>query len=129
MKGTNEWPKFARDDFEALLLIEQSDLYRPLCFHAHQLAEKILKAAIFEQGSSVPRIHDLVALYQKANVASSVEPADLQFLSSVYIETRYPSEVGLLPHGQPSRDDANRAIRIARTIYGTVLAGFTGHKE
>ena len=37
---------------------------------------------------------------------------DAVFLNSVY-KGRYPTEEGLLPHGEPLREDAERAISAA----------------
>ena len=45
-----------------------------------------------------------------------VSEDDLQFLSSVYIETQYPPDLGLLPGGEPTGEDAARAARIARAL-------------
>ena len=36
--------------------------------------------------------------------------SDLQFLNSVYIETRYPPDLGLLPGGEPTEKDEKDAI-------------------
>ena len=38
---------------------------------------------------------------------------DAVYLNSVY-KGRYPTEEGLLPHGEPSRVDAERAVSAAR---------------
>ena len=63
-------------------------LYRMVCYHAQQAVEKILKA--------IPPL--------------SVE--DAVFLNSVY-RARYPAALGLLPTGEPTKEDAERALHSA----------------
>jgi HEPN domain-containing protein len=43
--------------------------------------------------------------------------ADLEFLNGVYVEFRYPPDIGLLPHGEPSKEDAQKALEIARSVF------------
>jgi hypothetical protein len=38
---------------------------------------------------------------------------DAVYLNSIY-KGRYPTEEGLLPHGEPSRVDAERAVLLAK---------------
>lgn len=45
----------------------------------------------------------------------SVEMGDAAFLNSVY-RSRYPTEDGLLPHGEPVAADGERAVRAAREV-------------
>ena len=40
------------------------------------------------------------------------------FLSSVYIDTRYPPDAGLLPDGEPVKSDAKIAVDIAIGLIG-----------
>ncbi|MDR4507438.1 MAG: hypothetical protein MRJ65_04245 [Candidatus Brocadiaceae bacterium] len=37
------------------------------------------------------------------------------FLNSIH-KSRYPTEEGLLPHGEPSREDTERAILVAKKL-------------
>ena len=124
MKESNYWLKFVKEEFDTILLLEESELYRTLCIHAQQLAEKTLKAALFEKGEMIPRIHDLPALVTQLGLRLPVSDEDVQFLSSVYSESRYPSEVGLLPYGKPTEEDAQRAVATARKIHEFVFAHF-----
>jgi len=38
-------------------------------------------------------------------------------LDDLYIESRYPRELGLLPNGKPTREDAQRFYRFAQSLY------------
>ena len=43
--------------------------------------------------------------------------SDIHYLTSIYIETRYPPDFGLLPEGEPSREDENEAIALVEKLY------------
>ncbi len=117
MNSPNPWLKFLEDDFKVLNILEDSDAFRGQCFHAQQLVEKLLKAEMHRHGVSVPKIHDIVLLADKMQLNLPVSREELEFLSSVYIESRYPADIGLLPQGEPTRDDAQQALTIARKVY------------
>jgi len=40
---------------------------------------------------------------------------DAVYLNSIY-KGRYPTEDGLLPHGEPSKKDAEKAIVVSRVV-------------
>jgi len=44
-----------------------------------------------------------------------VELSELDFLNRVY-RLRYPPDIGLLPYGQPTEEDAQKAVKIARIV-------------
>jgi HEPN domain-containing protein len=117
MSENNPWIKYVEDDFGVLLELEDSEFHRSICFHAQQLAEKILKAVLHEQKKKIPKTHDILLLKKLTGFIFPVSDKELEFLSSVYSEARYPPDVGLLPHGEPNKEDAMRATRIARAVY------------
>jgi HEPN domain-containing protein len=55
------------------------------------------------------------------NFEIPVEKSDMEFLSTIYIESRYPPDIGLLPSGEPTKDDADRAINISRNLYHYII--------
>jgi len=100
------------------------ELYRQVCFHCQQCAEKGLKAIILEQGNKLKRVHDLLELSKDVEDLSLPLPASLEeldFLNRVY-RFRYPPDIGLLPHGEPTVEDAKKALDIARKILAAVSA-------
>ena len=117
MNSPNPWLKFLEDDFKVLNILEDSDAFRGQCFHAQQLVEKLLKAELYRKGIAVPKIHDVLMLADKMNLNLPVSREELEFLSSIYIESRYPTDIGLLPQGEPTREDAQQALSIARKVY------------
>jgi HEPN domain-containing protein len=84
------------------------------CFHAHQCAEKYLKAVLVARQAVFPKTHDLTSLFElcgRAGVMLSLEEDDLDTLSEHAVRARYPG-------AEPSVDDARAAIRYARTVRG-----------
>ena len=97
-------------------------LWRQVCFHSQQCAEKGLKAVILEKGEKLRKVHDLLELSKDIEDLSLQLPAsveELDFLNRVY-RSRYPPDIGLLPHGEPTREDAQRALEIAQRIFAQV---------
>jgi len=121
MTPVNPWFLYAEDDKAALEQLKNSDLYRPICFHAQQLAEKLLKGLIFKTKQKIPRTHDLSVLVPLSRAQLSVTKQDLEFLSGLYVETRYPPDLGLLPTGEPDAEDAERAKAIALALYKDIM--------
>jgi HEPN domain-containing protein len=76
---------------------------------------KGFKALILERGHRPARTHDVVELLNLATTdgwAVSLSMDDAVFLNSLY-RGRYPTEEGLLPHGEPAKEDARRALQAA----------------
>jgi HEPN domain-containing protein len=46
--------------------------------------------------------------------------ASFEDLDRLYIDARYPGELGLLPDGQPTRADAQRFYDCAKSVYEQV---------
>lgn len=113
---------YAKEDFETIKSLQNTNLRRSICFHAQQTAEKSLKAYLFALEKPIPRIHDISRLFleTKLEIPKNLHQSDLEFLSSIYIETRYPHDIGLLPDGEPNATDVNRAIKAAETIFNLV---------
>ena len=50
-----------------------------------------------------------------------MDASDLEFLSGVYIEYRYPPDLGLLPSGMPDKEDGKKAFAIADKLYQQIM--------
>ncbi len=117
-QATEAWLKDAEDELESATILYEHKKYRTSCYHAQQCAEKALKAGILEQGKKPDKIHDIVELLRevkKSGLESGLTMDEAIFLNSIY-KGRYPTEQGLLPQGEPTAADAERAISAARTI-------------
>lgn len=114
-KITEGWIKDAEDELSSALILLEHERYKGACFHSQQSVEKGLKAMIFERGETPDRVHDILELLKGIKrlgweVDLSID--DSVFLNSIY-KGRYPTEEGLLPHGEPTMEDAKRATRVA----------------
>lgn len=116
--ATEAWLKDAWDEFESAEILYDNKKYRTACYHSQQCAEKALKAFILEAGQKPERTHDIVGLYhevKKLGFNSGLTMDEAVFLNSIY-KGRYPTEQGLLPHGEPEAEDAEKAIAAARGL-------------
>lgn len=124
MKTTTAyWLEAASLDIENINHIIQNErLSGHVAYHAQQAIEKTLKAAIEEKGFHVPKIHSLSKLFAICDDIFFLKPDEdiIIALDSLYTESRYPSEFGLLPNGKPSIDQANVFYEFAKKVYGTV---------
>jgi len=53
-------------------------------------------------------------------VEANIDHEIVQILDSLYIESRYPVDVGLLPDGKPTQEDADKFFGFAILIYRAV---------
>ncbi|NKB23680.1 MAG: hypothetical protein GKR87_04755 [Kiritimatiellae bacterium] len=59
-------------------------------------------------------------IQKKFSEAVNVEILDQ--LNQVYISARYPSDMGLLPYGKPTIQDANMLSSFAKDIYDRITS-------
>ncbi len=121
MKNDNPWLRYAKDDIDTLNILIGTELYRVICFHAQQLAEKSLKAYLFAQGIEIPKTHDVAYLFAKSQLNIKINRHELDLLSSVYIDTRYPPDFGLLPAGEPREKEAELAVKAAQYLHNQII--------
>jgi len=117
-KATGGWLADAQEELEMAAVLFEHRKNRGVCIHSQQCVEKGLKALILEKGRRPARTHDLVELLNlvTADGWSVGLPMDAAvFLNSVY-RGRYPTEEELLPHGEPTEEDARRALNAAETL-------------
>lgn len=115
-KETKEWTKIAIEELQAAEYLFERSLYRMVCYHAQQAVEKILKAILTEHETEFSRTHNILDLRNAVEGIGYKIPIideDAIFLNSVY-RARYPSDLGLLPSGEPTREDANKALTVAK---------------
>jgi len=118
-KATEQWIRDSEDELSTAEILLANGKYRAGCFHSQQCVEKCLKALILERGEKPAKTHDLLELRSHVerlgwNIDLGLEEAI--FLNSIY-KGRYPSEEGLLPHGEPTDQDASRAVRSASLAF------------
>jgi len=117
---TKEWFDRASDDLETIKqLLEQKHLTSVIVFHAQQAVEKVFKGVIEEFALGFVKTHDLVRLYElvKPHYAIVHDIKILEQLGAAYTESRYPDNVGFLPYGKPSLEEAKRLYSFAKDVY------------
>jgi HEPN domain-containing protein len=79
------------------------------------------ESLVGEKHIPVPHTHTLVKLHsllkEKSPISLSVTEDELDLVDAVYIDSRYPSGIGLLPSGFPTEEDARDLLRIAEQIH------------
>ena len=122
----HEWLTFARKDVAICTRLLGDDfLTSAVAFHAQQAVEKSFKAIIEEFELGFIRTHDLIRLYTtvKGYLGFELDVEMIKRLNEVYIEARYPGELGLLPHGEPTMEEANGFYEFARGVLEGVDLG------
>ncbi len=122
-KLTEEWLQAAKDDLDVIeRIVDVDHLAHMVAFHAQQCVEKTFKAIQEECAIEARKIHNLVTLYGSVEsfIESEINLSLLTTLDSLYIEARYPGELGLLPEGRPTLDDAKKFQAFAKHVYVNV---------
>ncbi len=91
-----------------------------VCFHAHQAAEKLLKAFLVYHDKQPMRTHDLVALLARcaaidSSLAGTLE-ADCRMLTSFSMGSRYPDDLY-----EPSEQDARMMVAALHRVRAELL--------
>ncbi len=121
MKATTQnWLNYAEIDIASCKkLVEDEFLTNSVAFHAQQAVEKCFKAVLEENNLKIPKIHKLILLRKKIErfINFKVDNELLIFTDKVYIETRYPGDMGMLPDGKPTIKEAEELYKFADYIY------------
>jgi HEPN domain-containing protein len=126
---SREWLRKAQDDLDVIEEIKnKKHLTNMIAFHAQQAIEKSLKAIIDEFDLGFVKIHQIERLLEivKEHLEAKIDNEIVQMLDSLYIESRYPVDIGLLPDGKPSEEDANKFFEFAILIYRSVKKKLEG---
>jgi HEPN domain-containing protein len=126
---TRDWLLSAEMDLRSIERVLDEEFLAPVaCFHAQQCVEKSLKAILEEKGVRPPKTHDVLRLYGLVSetVGLELDLRTLQVLNDLYVDARYPGELGLLPHGRPSPEDARQFYEFAAKVYRRAWELVTG---
>ncbi len=128
---SQSWLNYAKIDLETCKkLLNDEFLTNSVAFHAQQTVEKSFKAIFEENELKVLRIHHLIRLYDKINefIDYTVDEDMLEKTDTVYTETRYLGDIGMLPEGKPSIKEANEMYEFAKQIYDDTIKMFNNTK-
>ena len=122
-KLAEEWSKYAYKDLLTIeKILEDENLTNITAFHAQQCIEKSFKALILLKTTVIPKIHNLLKLYGTVRnyIKLSFDMKTLELINETYTDTRYPSELGLLPEGMPSLKMVKQFYETAKVIYDQI---------
>ncbi|GHU96843.1 hypothetical protein FACS189483_00980 [Spirochaetia bacterium] len=119
-KQAEAWIDFAEKDLLTISeIIENQNLTNIVIFHCQQAIEKFFKAFILENDKTLMKIHNLLALYGTVKEITDFELDEdlLSTINDIYLESRYPGEVGLLDDGSmPTTEQANQFFTFAKEV-------------
>lgn len=118
-KITGEWLNSADSDLQLIKeIIEIEYLSHLAAFHAQQVIEKSFKAIIEEFDFGFIKTHSLETLYNKVKDVMPVffDYELLILLDQLYIDSRYPGQVGLLPNGKPNLRETMDFFHLAESL-------------
>ena len=128
-KQAEHWLNAAKDDLIVINeIIQNEHLTHMVAFHAQQAIEKSFKAILEEKETRVPRIHNIINLKGKIEkyIELDIEQEIFDQINELYIDARYPTNLGLLPDGKPSKEIANKFSNTANIIYENILNYLSG---
>ena len=115
-----EWLKSAKSDLLVIeKIIDEADLSHVVAFHSQQAVEKSFKALLENRKIDFKKQHDLIKLKNKMD-DFEIDEDTLDILNKLYIDSRYPGEIGLLPYGKPTLKDAKEFFDFANIVYDKI---------
>ncbi len=117
------WLDSAHDDLLVIgEIFDREDLTHMVAFHSQQAIEKAFKAILAEKEGMIPRVHDLITLRSAAEpyLKLPTDPTLLKQMNELYLDARYPTDLGLLPGGKPPKDVSQRMYHLAQEVHQAV---------
>ena len=124
-KIAEDWLRSAQLDLDNISKIFNDEHLTPVtAFHSQQAIEKSLKALMEENQIEFRKTHDLIYLHKiiMKHFELKVDIGILRAINELYIDSRYPGELGLLPYGNPTLKDAKQFYDFAKEIFDDVNA-------
>jgi HEPN domain-containing protein len=84
------------------------------------LWKKTLKAIYEYKEEKVPKVHKIQSLIDNLDIDLELDDNLIQLLDTLYIESRYPADLGLLPYGKPTLEDAQELYKFAQNTFNMV---------
>jgi len=117
--ASKDWLEQAKEELNTAEYLLGGDFYKGACYHAQQAIEKGIKAKLIKKGWELEKTHSIARLVEvgkEYRIKLKFADEDIIFVDSIY-RGRYPAEAGLLPLKEPAKEDAARAIAIARRLF------------
>jgi len=124
-KQAEDWITLADKDLYAAEIMSNGDysLTNIVAFHCQQAIEKYLKAFLIENDIPLIRTHDLIKLNGMLKEVKDlgIDEEKLIIINEIYIDSRYPGELGLLPGGAPTNIQVKEFIEYAKEIRTKII--------
>ena len=124
-KQAEAWINLAEKDMLTISeIIENPMLTNVVAFHCQQAIEKYFKALIIENDKPLIKIHNLLTLYGTIKEIIDLELDEdlLSALNDIYLEARYPGEIGLLADDSiPTVEQARKFFTFAKDIEAKII--------
>ena len=105
------------------MLKNEYPLTNIVAFHCQQAIEKYLKAFLIEKDIPIIRTHDLIKLNGMISEVKDlgIDEKKLMIVNEVYMESRYPGELGLVSDGILSDQQTKEFVEYAKEIKAIIL--------
>lgn len=116
--AVNEWLRQSVEECNMAEYLLLGSYFKGACYHAQQSIEKAIKARLLKKGWCLEKIHNierLLAIGKDYRIRFNLSDEEIVFVDSIY-RGRYPAEAGLLPLGDPSKEDAAKAVSLAKRV-------------
>ena len=124
-KQAEDWIALANKDLYAAEIMAKDDysLTNIVAFHCQQAIEKYLKAFLIENDIPLIRTHDLIKLNGMIKEVKDldIDEEKLIMINEVYIDSRYPGELGLFPGGTPSNKQVRDFIEYVKEVKTKII--------
>ncbi len=128
-KQTEYWLNAAKDDLILINeIIQNEHLSNMVAFHSQQAIEKSIKAILEEKEAKVPRIQNIINLNGRIEkyIELDINQEIFDQINELHIDVRYPTALGLLPEGKPSKEIAHMFLKTAFAIYKNIKDYLSG---
>ncbi len=122
--AVKEWIKHSGDELNMAVYLLQGGFFKGACYHAQQSIEKSIKAGLLNKAWELEKTHSierLIAIGKDYKIKLKLSDKEMLFIDSIY-RGRYPAEAGLLPLGEPSKADAEKAVNLAKRVSKEIQA-------
>src|SRR6056297_3781283 len=119
-KQAESWLQAAHDDLLVIQeIIENNKLTHMVAFHSQQVIEKSFKAVLELNNEKIPKTHNLILLKDRIEkyIQLDIDTNIFDQINELYIDSRYPTDIGILPEGKPSTQNARDFFCFAQKLY------------
>lgn len=124
-KQVKMWIDFAEKDLLTVSeIIKNPEITNIAIFHCQQAIEKYFKAFILENEKPLTKIHNLLTLYGTIKEIKDFgfDEDILATVNDIYLESRYPGEMGLLDDGSmPTIEQVNQFFLFVKEIEAKII--------